>query len=105
MAKPLDTRIIARAIPGDIRLSLNIKTSTTTTVDGEEVVTPAWLQQASIGYALLDADGDPLGQRVLTHQTASVDVKPNLATAIQSVGSKLRDWIIADRLLLADDAD
>jgi len=104
MAKPLDTRIIARAIPGDIRLSLNIKTSTTTTVDGEEVVTPAWLQQATIDYALLDADGNPLGQRVLTHQTASVAVKPTLAQAINAVSGELRGWILADRLLLADDA-
>jgi hypothetical protein len=104
MGKPLDTRIINKAVLGDIRLSLNIKTSTTTGEPGEEVVTPMWLQQATIDYDLRDADGNPLGQRVLTHQTASVDVKPTLAQAISAVGGELRAWILADRLLLADDA-
>ena len=100
--KALDTRIIAKAIPGNIRLSLNLKTSTTAIVDGEEVVTPAWLQQATIDYDLRDTDGNPLGQRVLTHQTASVAVKPTLPQAISTVGGELMAWIRADRLALAD---
>jgi hypothetical protein len=104
MGKPLDARIITKAILGDIRLSLNVKTSTTATVDGEPVVTPAWLQQATIDYDLRDADGNPLGQRVLTHQTASVADKPTLGQAVSAVGGELRAWIQADRLLLADDA-
>ena len=104
MGKPLDTRVIAKANYGDIRLSLNVKTSVKTIVDEKEVVTPMWLQQATIDYDLRDADGNHLGQRVLTHQTASVAVKPTLAQAINAVSGELRAWIQADRLLLADDA-
>jgi hypothetical protein len=102
MAKPLDTRVVAKATLGDIRLTLNLKTSAVATVDGKEVVTPMWLQQATIDYDLRDLDNNPLGQRVLTHQTASVAVKPSLPQAISAVGGELMAWIRADRLALAD---
>jgi hypothetical protein len=104
MSKTLDTRVIAKAILGDIRLSLNVKTSITTGEGESAVTTPAWLQQVTITYDLHDAGDNPLGQRVLTHQTASVTDKPTLKQAIQTVSDQLQGWIQADRLLLADDA-
>ena len=98
--RALDTRVVDRAKPGDIRLTTNIKTAN----PDPAVTTPLWLQQATIDYDLRDADGNPLGQRTLTHQTASVAVKPTLAQSINGVSGELRAWIQADRLLLADDA-
>jgi hypothetical protein len=104
MGNPLDTRVITKANYGSIHLSLNVKTSVKTGEGEEAVVTPMWLQQATIDYDLRDADGNHLGQRTLMHQTASVEAKPTLAQAINAVSGELRAWIQADRLLLADDA-
>lgn len=105
MAKALDTRIVAKAKLGDIRLSLNLKTESRAEDPehpGEFIVTVAYLQMATIDYDLVDAAGDHLGRRTLTHQSAGVEVKPTLQQAIAAVGAELKPWISADRIALSD---
>lgn len=98
MAKALDNRMVDRARPGDIKLTLNLKIAN----PDPEVETPLWFQMATIDYELLDATGAVLRMQPLTHQTAGVAVKPSLGQAYSAVGAELMAWIRADRLALAD---
>lgn len=97
MAKALDTRVVNKAKLGDIRLTLNLKLS-----NPDPEGSPLWGQMATIDYDLVDAAGDHLGRRTLTHQTAGVEAKPTLQQAITAVGAELRAWISADRIALSD---
>ena len=96
--KALDTRIIDAARVRTITISPNV-TQTNPNPESEAIY---WGQQATIDYELVDADGAAIGQRVLTHQLGSGEVKPTLAQALNAVATNLRAWIAADRIAIAD---
>lgn len=98
MAKPLDSRIINKAILECVHFSPAVKLSN----PDPESPNTYWGIQVIIDYVLVDTDLNKLGRRSITHQEGFGETRPTLVQSRQLYQTNLAGWVTADRLAIAD---